>query len=666
MANLKGDIVNRVKRLPKPSTSGEALQPVFEAVSNALHAVDDRFASAEGQNGYIEIYAENLRDRERVSISINDNGIGLDEDRYDAFLTTDTDFKIQRGGKGVGRLLWLDAFDNIEVSSIYENRGCLYRRRFDFALRDQDPVLERPLEEIEGDQYTRGTTVKLFGLRQDAYKAKFPIYPATFIKHFASHFLADFLFDQSTSIVLNVDGHTETFPEYVTNMLSEDRGAIPIESGEYGSLQLSNYVFDKAASTDFDGNHQLHFVVGNRTVVTRKIDGLLGIGRFGENDNSVYHGCVTGTFLTERVNQERTRFTFSDAIAEDIARVCSDNIRAHALDSEISEFEQGRLSNIKNFISDYPSFGFAEPEDLLSQIPKNAVKDEQFAQALVPHRIRRDKERQRTVQEVVEALKSNEELSEDFGEKVRRAADEVRDEERRQLTEYVLRRKIVLEVLNVLIARVRDTRGGERDYHLESTLHQFICPMKIRGDDPSKIESADHNLWILDERLAFAKYFASDVPFDRLIKESGSAERPDMLIFDKLHGLGLEDEEPLKRVLLLEFKKPGRRDYEERYSPAYQIHRYLEQLRGRRVENFRHENIRIAEDCVFYCYVVADIVGALDTQTASWHTTANGRGRWTSLAGKYRGSIEIIEWADLLKDAQARNRAFIRAAGLGL
>ena len=31
--------------------------------------------------------------------------------------------------------------------------------------------------------------------------------------------------------------------------------------------------------------------------------------------------------------------------------------------------------------------------------------------------------------------------------------------------------------------------------------------MKVRGDDPSKIERSAHGLWVIDERLTFAKYF---------------------------------------------------------------------------------------------------------------------------------------------------------------
>lgn len=281
---------------------------------------------------------------------------------------------------------------------------------------------------------------------------------------------------------------------------------------------------------------------------------------------------------------------------------------------------------------------------------------------MIPTRIRRDNERNRRVQDVVNKLESGEVLSGDFAAVVRAAADDVKAEEQRQLTEYVLRRKLVLDVMDLLISRVREVADGHDNFHLEETLHQFICPMRIRGDDPSRIEVSDHDLWVVDERLTFAKYFASDVPVSQLFADATSTERPDVVIWDRLHGLGMDGDEPLKRVMLVEFKKPGRRDYDERYSPMNQVSRYLNHLANGEVEGLNRQRVRLAPDCVFYCYVIADIVGNLDIHTSAWKTTADGRGRWTDLGGKFRGSIEIIEWADLVKDARARNAAFIQLA----
>lgn len=656
MPSLTGDIINRVRRLPKPTSAAEALQPMFEAVSNAMHAVDDL-----GRPGRIDVTITlGAKPSEHV-ITVLDTGVGLDPDRFDAFLTTDTDFKSNRGGKGIGRLLWLDAFESISVDSIYEHDGKLFRRVFNFVLAKNEQVQGEIVEELEEGSAASGTGITLRGLRGTAYQEKFPSRPETIVRHFGSHFLAEFILGQSRPVHLTVGDETVEFPGAIKDLLIEERGRSEIDAGEFGALAIDHFVFDKAASSDFDGNHQLHLVANGRTVTTRKVDGLLGVGRFGESARAVYHGCVQGDFLDERVNQERTNFNFSEAVADEITKVCARAISEEALEDEVKAFDSSRLTTMNEFLQKYPSFGFASPEELLEKTPKNAVKPEQFAQALIPTRIRRDTERDRRVQEVVNKLGTGEALSGDFAELVRAAADDVKAEEQRQLTEYVLRRKLVLDVMELLISRVRE-RTGQDDFHLEETLHQFICPMRVRGDDPKRIETSDHDLWVVDERLTFATYFASDVPISQLVGEAQSTERPDVVIWDKIHGLGVEGEDPLKRVLLIEFKKPGREDYSERYSPLNQVSRYLNQLEKGEIEGLNRQRVRVAPDCVFYCYVIADIVGALDIHTSTWKTTADGRGRWTELSGKFRGSIEVIEWRDLIGDARARNAAFIKLA----
>ena len=55
MTSMRGDIVNRVKRLPKPTQAAEALQPVFEAVSNSLHAIEDAFGDGYQEMGEVTV-----------------------------------------------------------------------------------------------------------------------------------------------------------------------------------------------------------------------------------------------------------------------------------------------------------------------------------------------------------------------------------------------------------------------------------------------------------------------------------------------------------------------------------------------------------------------------------------------------------------------------------
>ncbi|PNP95414.1 MULTISPECIES: ATP-binding protein [Sphingomonadaceae] len=665
MTTMQGDIVNRVKRFPKPSLAAEALQPVFEAVSNSLHAVEDGFGEALYQsNGSITVTIRNPRSPDDIEIIVDDNGIGLEPPRFKAFCTTDTDYKMARGGKGVGRLLWLDAFERVKVISIYKDEGKLFRRSFSFRLESTDQITDEEIAEIDGASANTGTSITFSGLRGSAYRTKFPSQAATIVKHFGSHFFADFILGKSPRIVVDIDGNSTTFPEEIQNLKIEDRGVATLPTDDFGDLSLASFVCHKNASANFDGSHQIHLVANGRTVTTRKIDGLIGIGRFGPDSDRVYHGCVSGDYLNERVNQERTQFNFDESIVEEIVRQCAGFVRSDAIGEEIREFDTQRLGTLRDFVKDYPSFGFEEAERLLERTPKNAIKPEEFARALIPFRIRRDKERNETIQEIVAQLDGKQTIPADFAEAVREAADEIRAEEQRQLTEYVLRRKTVLDVMEVLLRRIRERDNGSQDYQLEETLHQFICPMKMRGDDPSKVEQSDHDLWIIDERLTFQKYFASDVPFTQILEGENSTKRPDLLIYDRLYGLGAEGDEPLTKVMLVEFKHPGRKDYEERYSPMNQISEYITKLKAGQIEDFNNARVRIADDCVFYCYVVADIVGKLEIHTNGWRTTANGRGRIQELGGKFRGMVEVIEWKDLLSDARLRNHAFLNAAGL--
>ena len=117
--------------------------------------------------------------------------------------------------------------------------------------------------------------------------------------------------------------------------------------------------------------------------------------------------------------------------------------------------------------------------------------------------------------------------------------------------------------------------------------------------------------------------------------------------------------------MIVEFKRPGRRDYQKAEDQIeQQITKYLLQLQGGDVEAFGRERVRIAPDCIFYCYVVADIVGDLKAQLSGWKTTANRQGRLRMLEGDFQGSIEVIQWTDLVNDAWSRNQASLHAAGL--
>lgn len=182
-------------------------------------------------------------------------------------------------------------------------------------------------------------------------------------------------------------------------------------------------------------------------------------------------------------------------------------------------------------------------------------------------------------------------------------------------------------------------------------------------DGTKKVAPASsHDLWIVDERLTFAQYFSSDVEFSVLSAATESDERPDVLIFDYVHGLRPVEES--SKVLLIEFKRPGRTSYADDENPQLQVERYVRRLQSGTMTDVKGRPIKLDDRTVFHCFVVADILGKLDDGTYTWQRTADGRGRVYQPREGFRGSIELVGWDTLLGDARGRNQAFFDRAGI--
>jgi len=67
-----------------------------------------------------------------VGFKITDTGVGFNDQNMKSFETLDTDHKVDKGCRGVGRLLWLKAFKRVNVQSVYEENGDFLLRKFSF------------------------------------------------------------------------------------------------------------------------------------------------------------------------------------------------------------------------------------------------------------------------------------------------------------------------------------------------------------------------------------------------------------------------------------------------------------------------------------------------------------------------------------------------------
>ena len=140
-----------------------------------------------------------------------------------------------------------------------------------------------------------------------------------------------------------------------------------------------------------------------------------------------------------------------------------------------------------------------------------------------------------------------------------------------KLARHIVHRKATLDFLK---ASLKVNSLGR--YELESAIHQLIFPLRKTSDDvrPDQI-----NLWILDEKLTYHYYLASDIPFDRQDVRLPSKDRADIIIFSGPSAF-VNETPPFSSVVLIEFKRPLRDDYTDEENPIAQIYRYAELIKS--------------------------------------------------------------------------------------
>ena len=138
---FKENIEGRVRNLALSASNKEnCLVPLFEAISNAMQSIKERYPNTLTSDGKIEIFVERDLKTGEISLSVTDNGVGLNNKNFDSFLEIDSDHKLKIGGKGIGRLTWLKVFESAKIKSRYYEAKKPRERSFEFVLSKLEPL----------------------------------------------------------------------------------------------------------------------------------------------------------------------------------------------------------------------------------------------------------------------------------------------------------------------------------------------------------------------------------------------------------------------------------------------------------------------------------------------------------------------------------------------
>src|SRR5205085_19178 len=132
------------------------------------------------------------------------------------FFTADTQFKSSRGGKGLGRFVWLKAFDRAEIESHFLERGALRMRSFVFDLNSDEPEHKS----LPSSALKPSTTVKLLGMRKE-YQDQCPKSLEIIGHRVAEHCLPFFLDPNCPSVTISDEQDSIDLNAYFSDTFRE-------------------------------------------------------------------------------------------------------------------------------------------------------------------------------------------------------------------------------------------------------------------------------------------------------------------------------------------------------------------------------------------------------------------------------------------------------------
>lgn len=226
-----------------------------------------------------------------------------------------------------------------------------------------------------------------------------------------------------------------------------------------------------------------------------------------------------------------------------------------------------------------------------------------------------------------------------------------------QLAAYVAHRRTILDLINQSLKKSR----ADEKYPLERVLHKTIFPM---GRTSKEIFFEQQNLWAIDERLCYHTLLTSDKKLKSVpgLKNT-SGKEPDIFgfFYDTPVGIAEPDDRLGGGIVIIEFKRPGRDDYDK--DPADQIIQRFREISDGNVSDIDGRLIN-PTNLRYTGYLIADLTPSLHNQVyGRYHESADKEGYFFTLAGG-NGYIEIISYDKLLTDARRRNRILFDKLGL--
>ncbi len=666
MRNFSINIRGRLKNFNLPKN--QPLVPLFEAVVNSIHAIQERKNKGEVFKGRIvirilredQISMGDVVDLPPIqSFEIEDNGVGFDEPNFTSFMESDSTYKATLGGKGVGRFSWLIAYEKAEIESCYTDNGVFVKREFEFTpdASGIDDLLSN-CDHLEDNR----TIVRLLNCMKP-YSISLPKRSNTIAMRIIQHCLVYFISDDCPTIDLIDSDESYNLNSIFQDKIHSEENKATIKVGE----ELFELLHVKAEESTINGN-KLYLCANNRLVETKDLDKYItDLDReIFDKAGFWYIGVLTGKYFDDTVDMNRLSFSIPEnGYSETVTGVISMEQIMKSVTLNISEFlsdylapiTENKMKRINSYVTnEAPQFRhlLKYMPDEIARIKPNLTRDKLDDEL---HRIKRafdkavSEENSQLLKDLNDGVISSEQYIDKFGTQI----EKINSANSAALAEYIAHRKVIIDLMEFAIRRNEDGH-----FQKESFLHNLIYPMRTTS---TEIPYSNHNLWLIDEKLAYCNYISSDIPFDN----DPSQERTDIMILD--NPVAVSDEEntgtEYGTIVLFELKRPMRNDYSSSSNPIEQLYGYVSKLKTNRVSDKNGRIIKVGGNTKFYLYAVCDVTSSLEQQL-DYHdfTQTPDKMGYYKYNEKMNAYLEVLSYDKIINDAKKRNKILFDKLGI--
>jgi hypothetical protein len=673
--------------------SRTALQPVFEAFTNAIEAIKIKAPLQKDYKGKIQIRINATENTDKTSdftnIVISDNGIGFDEQefkRFNTFKETSKGFK----NLGSGRIQYVQFFNNTIVKSIFVEDGKYFEREFvvskNKSFLDKNAiVLHRYCKEVKESE--TGTILTFNNILENSHiyntlneitlktalleryihyfcynKTKLPKIE---IKFFVNSELKGEETINRTDIP-SID-KTESINLPYSKISSSGKSIEKLEKTEIFNIDAFKVKKDILKANNLNLVSKGEIVEESSVTLQSLSEGehvkgykylfLVSSGYIDARDTNL-RGVLN---IPDRDSFSRSASLFAneEIFIEEIQEGV--NIKINSMYPEIEEVKKQHVEQFEKLKEMFLLDDETAKEINISINDNESKILEKFYEAEAKKTASIDAKIKESIDKLENLDTTSDKYNEELEKEIEKLVKVIPLQNKTSLTHYVARRKLVLELFDKINKKLLSVQiNGDRNID-EKLLHNLIFQQSN-----SNPESSD--LWLVNEDFIYFKGTSEDklkdiqVNGENLLRENLTPEEEEFR-------LSLNENRYAKRPDILLFPDEGKCIIIEFKNPEVNVSEHLTQINNYAslIWNFAKPAFRFE---MFYGYLIGEKMNANDVRAhdgdfkEAYHFDYLFRpnklipGLFTK--GDAALYTEVIKYSTLLKRANRRNEIFIK------